>query len=90
MLEYRAATDHGGSLVTSSDNGNVVCSVSWIKMVDKLNILTATTVKLLYRPCVEILSGVGPAAVLLCTLSAWIRRVEIRGAIWRLGLSSVL
>jgi len=92
VLECRTATDHGASLITTADNGNVVCSVSWIKMVDKLNILTATTVKLLYRPCVEILSGVGPAAVglLLCTLSAWIRRVEIRGAIWRLGLSSVL
>ena len=38
MLECRTATDHGVSLITTVDNGNVVCSVSLIKMVDTLNI----------------------------------------------------
>ena len=38
VLECRTATDHGASLITASDNGNVVCSVSWIKMADTLNI----------------------------------------------------
>ena len=38
MLECRTATDHGASLIAASDNGNVVCSVSWIKMAVTLNI----------------------------------------------------
>jgi len=28
---------HGASVITASDNGNVVCSVSWIRMADTLN-----------------------------------------------------
>jgi len=28
---------HGASLITASDNGNVVCSVSWIRIADMLN-----------------------------------------------------
>ena len=28
------------SLIIASDNGNVVCSVSWIRMADKLNTYT--------------------------------------------------
>jgi len=29
---------HGDLLITASDNGNVVCSVSWFRMADTLNI----------------------------------------------------
>jgi len=38
VLECRTATDHGASLITTSDNGNVVCSVSRIEMAGTLNI----------------------------------------------------
>jgi len=38
VLVCRTVTDHGASLITASDNGNVVCSVSWIKMADRLKL----------------------------------------------------
>ena len=39
---------HGASLITASDNENVVCSVSWIKIADTLNTrFTNCIVKLL-------------------------------------------
>jgi len=40
---------HGASLITALDNGNVICSVSWIRMADILTI-TVYTVKLLLLP----------------------------------------
>jgi len=49
VLECRPATDHGASFVTTSDNGNVVCSVSWIKMAVTLNITVSTAKVLLLQ-----------------------------------------
>ena len=37
VLEWRAHC-HGAPLITASVNGDVVCSVSWIRMADTLNI----------------------------------------------------
>jgi len=61
VLECRTATDHGASLIAASDNGNVVCSVSWIKMAVTLNIRFINCVYckiIVVTDCGEIFSGV--------------------------------
>ena len=82
---------HGTSLITVSDNGNVVCSELWIRMADTLNtrftnclylkIIVVTDVVLKY------FLEYGLQNDFLCKLSAWIRRVDTRGALWCLTLS---
>jgi len=72
---------HGASLIKASDNENVVCNVSCIRMADTLNtrfsdyiyckIIVVTDIELKYF----LISGVGPTAQ-LCKLSAWIWRVD--------------
>ena len=82
---------HGPSLITASDNGNVVCSVSWIRMADTLN----TRLYCLYCKIIVVTDVVlkyfleqGLQHDFLCKLSAWIRRVDTRGAVIKIKLAS--
>jgi len=47
MLECRTATDHGASMITTSDNGNIVCGVPWIRMADTLNMFHSLYCKII-------------------------------------------
>ena len=66
MLECRTATDHGASLITASDNGNVVCSVSWIKFKMAVTLDIRFTVSIFFanhQPGSDVLIHVAPSSV---------------------------